>query len=88
MLQGSWQEISIDITGPLPQSKRKDAIVMVVDWFTKMTWLKITTIVSSQEIARIYQDEIWKLHGIPRNILSNRGPQFASKFMEELSQKL
>jgi len=44
--------------------------------------------VSSQEIARIYQDEIWKLHGIPRNILSNRGPQFASKFMEELSQKL
>jgi len=31
-----WQEISIDIIGPLPQSKEKDAIVVIVDQFTKM----------------------------------------------------
>ena len=38
--------------------------------------------ISLQEITKIYQDKIWKLHGIPRKVLSNRGPQFASKFMK------
>jgi len=47
-----------------------------------------TTNVSSEEIAKIYRNEIWKLHGIPRKILSNRGPQFASKFMKELTKAL
>ena len=61
-----------------------NAIVVIVDRFTKMIHLKATMMnVSSEEIAKIYKDDIWKLHGIPRKILSNREPQFASKFMEE-----
>jgi len=39
-------------------------------------------------IAKIFRDEIWKLHGISRKILSNRGPQFASKFIEEFIKAL
>jgi len=47
-----WQGISIDIIGPLPRSNRKDAIV---DQFTKMIQLKVTTMnVSSEEIAKVY----------------------------------
>jgi len=54
-----------------------------------MIHLKATTMnVSSEEIAIIYQDEIWKLHGVPRAILSDRGPQFASRFMEDLMKAL
>jgi len=54
-----------------------------------MIRLKVTTInVSLEGIAKIYRDNIWKLHGIPRKILSNRGPQFASKFMEEFTKAL
>ena len=34
--EGSWQEISINIIGPLSQSKEKDAIVVIVDQFTKI----------------------------------------------------
>ena len=34
--------------------------------------------VSSEKIAKIYWNEIWKLHGIPQTVLSNRGPQFVS----------
>jgi len=63
--------------------------VVIVDRFTKMIRLKATmTNISLEKIAKIYQDKIWKLHGIPRKILSNRGPQFASKFMEELTKAL
>ena len=66
-----------------------DAIVVIVDRFTKMIHLKATmTNVSSEGIAKIYRDDIWKLHGIPRKILSNRGPQFTSKFMEEFTRML
>ena len=34
--QGPWQEISINIIGPLPKSNRKDAIVVIVNRFTKI----------------------------------------------------
>ena len=87
--QGLWQEISIDIIGPLPKSNGMDTIVIIVNQFMKMICLKATTTnVSSEEIAKIYRDDIWKLHGVPRRILSNRGPQFASKFMEEFIRVL
>ena len=55
----------------------------------KMIRLKATiTNISSEGIAKVYRDNIWKLHGIPRKILSNRGLQFALKFMEELTKAL
>jgi len=55
----------------------------------KMIHLKaVTTNVSSEEIAKIYRDDIWRLHGIFRKILSDRGPQFASKFIEEFIKVL
>jgi len=54
-----------------------------------MIRLKVTTMnISSEGIAKIYRDEIWKLHGVPRMILSDRGPQFTSKFMEEFTKVL
>jgi len=75
--------------GPLPSSNGMDAILVIVDRFTKMIRLKATmTNISSEEIAKIYRDEIWKLHGVPRTILSNRGLQFASKFIEEFTKVL
>ena len=87
--KGPWQEISIDIIGSLPKSNRMDAIVVIVDQFTKMIQLKaITTNISSEGIAKIYRNNIWKLHGVLRKILSDRGLQFASKFMEEFTKAL
>jgi len=89
ILQGPWQGISIDIIEPLPRSNRMDAIVVIVDQFTKMIRLRAkTTSISSEKIAKIYRDNIWKLHRVPRIILSNQGPQFTSRFMEEFTKAL
>ena len=75
--------------GPLPSSNGMDAILVIVDRFMKMIRLKATTTnISSEGIAKIYRDEIWKLHGVPRTILSDQEPQFASKFMEEFTKVL
>ena len=60
-----------------------------MDQFTKIVQLKATTTnVSSEEITKIYCDEIWKLHRVPRTILSDRESQFVSKFMEDLTKVL
>ena len=54
-----------------------------------MIQLKVTTTnILSEEITKIYKDDIWKLHGIPRKILSDQEPRFASKFMEEFTKAL
>ena len=87
--QGLWQEISIDIIGPLPKLNRMDTIVVIIDQFMKMIRLRATTTnISLKGIAKIYRDDILKLHRVPRKILSDRGPQFASKFMEEFTKAL
>jgi len=57
--QEPWQEISIYIIEPLSKSNGMDAIVVIVDRFTKMICLKATmTNVSSEGIAKIYRDDI------------------------------
>ena len=87
--KGPWQYISINMIGPLPRSNKMDAILVIVDCFTKMIRLKVTTTnISSEGVAKIYRDEIWKIHGIPKTILSDHGLQFASKFMEDLTRIL
>jgi len=64
--------------GPLPQSQDKDTMLVVIDRLTKMIQIIPTTTNATSK------NNIWKLHGVPRKIISDRGPQFASKFMGEL----
>jgi len=59
ILEGPWQDISIDMIGPLPRLNEMDAILVIVDHFTKMIRLKATTTnISSEGVAKIYRDEI------------------------------
>jgi len=75
--------------GLLSQSKNNDAILVVVDRLIKMIQIIPTSVViTSKEVAELYKNNIWKLYGIPRKIILDRGPQFASKFMGELCKCL
>ena len=57
--EGPWQEISIKIIGPLLKSNKKDAIIVIVDQFTKIVQFKATTMnVLLEETTKIYHDEI------------------------------
>ena len=87
--QDPWQGISIDIIGPLPKLNGMDTIVVIVDEFTKMIQLKaITTNISLEGITKIYSDNIWKLHRVPKKILNDSGLYFTSKFIEEFTKVL
>jgi len=41
-----------------------------------------------EDIGKIYRDKIWKLHGIPQKVLSDRESQFAYNLMEDLTKAL
>ena len=44
--------------------------------------------ISAEGIAKVYRNKIWKLHGILKKILSNRSPQFVSRFIKQLTKAL
>jgi hypothetical protein len=77
--EGPWQMIGVDLIGPLPVSRGKDAILNIVDHYTKQIHLfPVTTQLTADGVASIYFEQIFPLHGIPKKILSDRGPQFAA----------
>ena len=83
--QAPWEIISIDIISPLPESQGKNAILVIVDQFSKMIHLfPVSTNITAKGVASIFQDHIFKLHRIPLKVISDRGPQFISSFMEVL----
>ena len=43
---------------------------------------------SAEGLARLFRDNMWKLHRLPENVISNRGPQFAVELTKELNKML
>ena len=81
-----WSEVSLDFITDLPVTKgKKDSILTVVDKATRMVHLipcrKTTT---ADEAAKMYWDNIVRLHGVPTVLYSDRGTQFTSQFWKTL----
>jgi len=73
----------------LPLAQGYDSILVVVDRFTKMVYfIPIIKKTSIEGLAQLFRNNIWKLHGLPDSIISNRGPQFAAGIMRELNHIL
>ena len=84
-----WHTIGIDFVGPLPISDGYDFICTIVDKLTKMVILvPCTTKITAEGTARIYRDNVLRRFGIPKKIISDRGPQFVSEFAKELASQL
>jgi len=80
-----WEIVSIDMIGPLPESKGFDAILVIVDRFTKkMEAIPTNVELTSMGTAKLFRDYVFKHHGLPRKVISDRGTQFVSKFMTDL----
>ena len=80
-----WEVIGTDLIRELPEAGDYNAISVFVDHFTKQLQLFPTSMsCTSEGMACIYHDKIFPIHGIPRKIIHNRGPQYHSGFMKEL----
>jgi len=82
----AWAHISTDFITKLPLAQGYDSILVVVDRFTKMEhFIPTTEKTSAKGLACLFRDNVWKLHGLPDSIISDRGPQFAAGIMKELN---
>ena len=87
--QKTWSHLTVDFITKLPVVAGKDAILVVCDRLSKITHFVTTTEGTSAEgLARLFQDNMWKLHGLPESVVSDKGPQFAAELTKELNRML
>ena len=85
----SWIHISADFITKLPLVQGYNAILVVVDRLTKMVhFIPTTKETLVEDLARLFRDNMWKLHGLPKSIILDRGPQFVAGLMKELNRML
>jgi len=79
----------MDFIVGLPKSEGYTKIWVIVDRFSKMAhFIPLKTEEHIKELALIFLKEIWRLHGLPETIISNRDTRFTSKFWMSLMQLL
>ena len=79
----------MDFITDLPASHGKTVIWVVVDVFSKQAhFIPCSTILTASKLATLFLQHVYKLHGLPKRILSDRGSQFVSKFWRALLQGL
>jgi len=85
-----WEHVTMDFVTGLPRTRRShDAIWVIVDRLTKSAhFLAIRTTLPLEDLARLYIDEIVRLHGVPVSIISDRDTRFTSRFWGSLQQAL
>ena len=70
-----WTYISVDFITKLPLAQGYDSILVVVDHLTKMVhFIPTTERMSAEGLARLFKNNVWKLHGLSESIISDRGP--------------
>ncbi|RAL60857.1 hypothetical protein DID88_010182 [Monilinia fructigena] len=88
----AWSDISIDYITPLPDCAYYDStykhILVVVCRLTKMRHFIGVRTLTTEELVDVFISRIYTLHGLPDNIISDRGTQFVSGFWSQLAERL
>src|SRR3954469_18954330 len=82
ILEWKWDSVGMDfITGLRTSSRGNYSIWVIVDRLSKVAhFLQIKTTYQSSKLAELYISTIVSLHGVPKNIVSDPGTQFTSRF--------
>ena len=84
-----WTHLMVDFITKLPVVAGKDAILVVCNRLSKMAHFVATMeAILAEGLARLFRNNIWKLHRLPESIISDKGPQFVAEFMRELNKML
>jgi len=74
--------MSADFITKLPLAQGYDSILVVVNRLTKIVhFIPTTEKTSAEGLVQLFRDNVWKLHGLPKSIISDKGPQFVAGLM-------
>lgn len=83
-----WEEISVDFITGLPPVRGHSGSIVVVDRFSKYCHLgSLPKAYSAKTVTIFFMENILRLHGIPKKLVSHRDKVFLSKFWQELLQQ-
>jgi hypothetical protein len=85
-----WEVISMDFIVGFPlTARRHDSIFVVVDTLMKSAhFIHVSTAYHAPDIARFFINEIVRLHGVPKRIISDRGSVFVGRFWTSFQEAL
>ena len=79
----------MDYIEGLPQSMKFNCILVIIDKFTKYAhFIPLFHSYTAADVAKVYLDQIYKLHGTPKTAISDRDKIFTSLFWQELMKQL
>jgi len=89
VLEKPWTYILVDFITKLPMVAGKDAILVVCDRLSKMMhFVAMTEGMIAEGLARLFRDNMWRLHSLPESVVSDRRLQFAVKLTKKLNRML
>jgi len=69
-----WDTLSVDFVVELPESSEHDAVMTVIDSVSKRVhFVPMHTTVTVEGVARLFLYHVWKLHGLPKRVVSDHG---------------
>lgn len=89
-----WEDIAVDFIVDLPRSKNETTgqvcrnIMVVTDRLSKQRHFIGCGSIEARYAARLFLHHVWKHHGLPKTIVSDRGTQFTSRLWQRLCQRL
>ena len=87
--QAPWESVGMDFITALPESDGFDSILTVVDRFSKMAhFIPTKKTVTAPETATLFVQNIYRMHGMPLSIVSDRDPKFTSDFWTTFFERL
>jgi len=79
-----WEPISMDFITDLPNAKGYNQCGVIVDRFTRMAHFIPLWKLKAKDLALAFVRKIWRLHGLPKSVVSNRDTVFMSSFRTEV----
>ena len=80
-----WESISMDFITGLPKVQGRDCLYVVVDRLTKFAhFFSISSDYFATQVAELFFMEVFRLHGLPKTIVSDRDSRFTGAFWQEL----
>ena len=83
-----WKSIAMDFITQLLESEENDAIWVVIDQLTKMAhFMPCRTDMTAGQFIRLFTENVFRLHGMPKDITTDRGSIFTSDKWKEITQE-